>query len=77
MEYYVINEEGRKAIHSLQVKKHDDEARVLSFLARAGNATIEQMVTSLNMADFQIKNILKLLIANRWVWKNTTRTSSF
>ena len=77
MEYYVINEAGREAIHSLQIDKRDDEAQVLSFLARAGSATIDQLTTSLNMTEFQIKNILQFLIAKRWAWKNITRTSAF
>jgi hypothetical protein len=77
MEYYVINESGRRAIHALQIEKKDDEARVLSFLERAGSATVEQLCSALHMADDQTKNILQLFIAKRWVWKNITRASSF
>ena len=77
MEYYVINEAGRKIIPSLQMEQKDDAARTLSFLDRAGSATIEQMATYLNMTDYQIKSTIQFLIVHRWVWKNITKTSQF
>ncbi len=77
MEYYVITEEGRKVIHGLRLEKKEDEARILGFLERAGSASLQQLSSSLNMTDSQVKSILQSLISRRWVWKNITRAASF
>ena len=77
MEYYVINESGRKAIRTLLLEKKDDEARVLGFIERAGSATVEQLSSSLNMPNNHVINTLHHLLSNRWIWKNSTRTAPF
>jgi hypothetical protein len=77
MEYYVLNQSGRKAIHTLEKEGKNDEARILDLLDRAGSATLEQLTYSLNMPEHMIVNILKTFLSRRWIWKNTTKTSEF
>jgi hypothetical protein len=77
MEYYVLNQSGRKAIRILEKEGKDDEARILDLLDRAGNATLEQLTYTLNMPEHMIMNILKSFLSRRWIWKNTTKTSEF
>jgi hypothetical protein len=77
MEYYVLNQSGRKSIQVLQKSGKDDEAKILDMLDRAGSATTDQIVYSLHMEEDRVTNILKTFLAKRWVWKNTTRTTSF
>jgi hypothetical protein len=77
MEYYVLNQSGRKAIRTLEKEGKNDEARVLDLLDRAGSATLEQLIYSLNMPEHMIMNILKTFLSRRWIWKNTTKTSEF
>jgi hypothetical protein len=75
MEYYVLNQSGRKAIHILEKEGKDDEARILDLLDRAGSATIDQMIYTLHMPETMIISILKTFLAKKWVWKNTTKAS--
>ena len=77
MEYYVLNQSGRKAIPMLEKEGKNDEARILELLDRAGSATLEQLVYTLNMPEHMIMNTLKTFLSRRWIWKNTTKTSEF
>jgi hypothetical protein len=77
MEYYVLNQSGRKAIRTLEKEGKNDEARVLDLLDRAGSATSEQLMHTLNMPEHMLMNLLKTFLSNRWIWKNTTKTSEF
>jgi DNA-binding MarR family transcriptional regulator len=77
MEYYVLNQSGRKAIRILEKEGQDDEARILDLLDRAGSATVEQMMYTLHMPETMVTSILKSFLAKRWIWKNTTKTSRF
>jgi hypothetical protein len=77
MEYYVLNQSGRKAIQMLEKSGKNDEAKILDMLDRAGSATTDQIVYSLHMEEHHVTDILKTFLAKRWVWKNTTRTASF
>ena len=77
MEYYVLNQSGRKAIRALEKDGKNDESRILDLLDRAGSATLEQLTYTLNMPEHMITDILKTFLSKRWVWKNTTKTSEF
>lgn len=77
MDYYVLNQSGRKAIKVLEKSGKDDEAKILDMLDRAGSATPEQIIYALRMEEDRVVNILKAFLAKRWVWKNTTKTASF
>lgn len=77
MEYYVLNQSGRKAIRMLQKSGNDDEAKILDMLDRAGSATTDQIMYSLHMQEDRVMEIIKTFLSRRWIWKNTTKTASF
>ena len=73
----MLNQSGRKSIRILEKEGKDDEARILDLLDRAGSATLEQLMYTLNLPEDTIMNILKTFLAKRWIWKNTTKSSQF
>jgi hypothetical protein len=77
MDYYVLNQSGRKAIQTLEKAGRNEEAKILELLDRAGSATQEQLVYSLGMESYRVDAILKSFLSSRWIWKNTTRATSF
>ncbi len=77
MDYYVLNQSGRRVIQMLEKSGKNDEAKILDMLDRAGSATPEQIAYSLQLDMYNVTNILKTFLANRWVWRNPTTTSSF
>lgn len=77
MDYYVLNQSGRKVIQMLEKSGKDDEAKILDMLDRAGSATPEQIAYTLQIEEHRVTSILKTFLANRWIWRNPTKTSSF
>jgi DNA-binding MarR family transcriptional regulator len=77
MDYYVLNQSGRRVIQMLEKSGKNDEARILDMLDRAGSATPEQIAYSLHIDMYKVTDLLKTFLANRWIWRNPTKTSSF
>jgi DNA-binding PadR family transcriptional regulator len=77
MEYYVITESGKQAIQQLKGAINEEEAKILGYLDRAGNATVEQIAYAVHLEELAAQEKLKSLIANRWVWLNKTRFKPF
>ena len=77
MEYYVLTESGRQSLKTLKLTQSDKETDVLNYLSRAGSATLEQIAHAIHSDDIAAEKILKSMIANRWIWVNTKKASSF
>jgi len=77
MDYYVITESGKQAIQRLKGAITEEEAKILGYLDRAGNATVEQIAYAVHLEEIAAQEKLQSLIANRWVWLNKTRFKPF
>ena len=77
MEYYILTENGRRAIKMLEGEKNIDDANILRHLDLAGNATVEQIAYITHIEESIARQKLKFLVAKRWVWINKTKSTRF
>ena len=77
MDYYVITESGKRAMQKLKGSVTEEDAKILAYLDRAGNATVEQVAYAVHMEELAAQEKLKSLVANRWVWLNKTKFKPF
>jgi len=77
MELYVLTRYGTEMVPLLRKTGRELEADMLEYLRMAEGATVEQVADTMNLDQKTVYDKLRSLIANRWVWRKTTKLVQF
>ena len=77
MDFWMLTEKGRHQVFEIERKPLDDEGKLIKYLNRVGSAPVENIVSATGIPEVTVNAMLKRLSESSWVWKKSTRFTSF